>query len=119
MANPNIVNVTNIFANTAALIVTTVSSNVISNPSSSGKVYKINALTISNANTTTTANITIQYQKTGVGYSLVGNVAVPSAATLVAVSKDSSLYLLEGDALRCNASSNIGMTAIVSFEEIS
>lgn len=119
MANPNIVNVSTINANTAVLAITTTAANVITNPSSSGKVYKINALTVANGNTSTNANVTVDYQKQGTFYPIAGNVTVPSSATLVVISKDSSLYLLEGDSLRCNASATVGMTAVVSFEEIS
>lgn len=119
MANPNIVNVTTINANTAAMILSNVAANIISNSATSGKVYKINALTIANANTTTSANANVEYQKAGVYYPLAGNITVPSSATLVVISKDSSIYLLEGDSLRCNASANISMTAVVTFEEIS
>ena len=119
MANPNIVNVTTINANTAVMTVTTTAANIISNPASSNKVYKINALTVANGNLTTTANVTVDYQKTGTYYPIAGNVTVPTNATLVVVSKDTSLYLLEGDSLRCNATATVGMTAVVSFEEIS
>lgn len=119
MANPNIVNVTTILANTAVLTVTTTAANIISNPASSNKVYKINALTVANGNTSTSANVSVDYQKAGTNFQLVGNVTVPSSATLVVISKNSSIYLLEGDALRCNASAAVGMTAVVTFEEIS
>lgn len=118
MANPNIVNVTTIYANTAAMAVTTVAANVISNPAASGKVYKINALTVANGNTSATANVSVNYQKSGINYPLAGNVVIPSSATLVVISKESGLYLLEGDSLACVASANLGFTAIVSFEEI-
>lgn len=119
MANPNIVDVTTIKANTAVMTVTTTAANIITNPSSSNKVYKINALTVANGNLTTSANVTVDYQKSGIFYPITGNVVVPSNATLVVVSKDTSLYLLEGDSLRCNASALVGLTGVVSFEEIS
>ena len=88
MANPNIVNVSTINANTAVMTVTTTAANIISNPASSNKVYKINALTVANGNLTTTANVTVDYQKTGTYYPIAGNVTVPTNATLVVVSKD-------------------------------
>jgi hypothetical protein len=119
MANPNIVNVTTINANTAVMTVTTTAANIISNPASSNKVYKINALTLANGNLTTAANVTVDYQKAGVYYPIAGNVTVPTSSTLVPISKDSSIYLLEGDSLRCNANQVVGITAVLSFEEIS
>ena len=119
MANPNIVTVSTIQANTAVMTVTTTAANIISNPSASNKVYKINALTIANGNTSSTSNVTVNYQKAGVNYALAGNVIVPTSATLVVLSKDSGIYLLEGDALQCNATVATGLTAVLSFEEIS
>lgn len=119
MANPNIVNTTTINANMAVMTVTTTAANIISNAAASGKVYKINALTLANGNTTSTSNVTVDYQKGGTFYSVANNVIVPTSATLVVISKDSGIYLLEGDSLRVNSSVAVNMTAVLSFEEIS
>ena len=51
MAQPNIVNVSTIYGNTAVANVTNVYSNLVVNSASSGKAYKINSLYVSNANT--------------------------------------------------------------------
>lgn len=118
MANPNIVNVTTIYANTAVMNISTTSANIISNAGASDKVYKINALTVSNGNTSSSSNVTVMYNKTGTSFALANNVVVPSSATLVVISKDSSIYLLEGDSITCNSSVNVGLSAILSFEEI-
>ena len=110
MANPNIVNVANIYANTAVWSVTTVNGNVVVNAASSNKVYKINAFTFANGNNTATSNVTLNFQRGGTNYPIVSNVPVPTNSTLVALSKDSSVYLLEGDSLLCNSTSNIKLS---------
>jgi hypothetical protein len=48
MANPNIVNVTTILANTAMQAVSASLVDIVANPASSGCVYKINSLSVSN-----------------------------------------------------------------------
>ena len=48
MAAPNIVNVTTITGKTAGLAVTTSATDIVDNPASSGKVFKVNSLIISN-----------------------------------------------------------------------
>jgi hypothetical protein len=44
---------------------------------------------------------------------------VPNDATLVLISKDTSVYLEEGDYIDLLASSNLYLQGIVSYEEIS
>lgn len=119
MANPNIVNVTTIKGNVAGLTVSDVTSNVVYNPVDSNTVYKINTITVANGNLTTTSNVTIDLFKNGSSYPIAANVIVPSSATLVVVSKDSSIYVNEGDSIRALAESNVGMTLVCSWEEIS
>jgi len=119
MANPNIVNVTTIKGNVAGITVTTAASNVVYNPSASNTIYKINTLTIANGNLTTTSNVTVEIVKNGTSYPITSNVIVPSSATLVVISKDSSIYVMEGDTLRAYSTSNINLSAVCSWEEIS
>jgi hypothetical protein len=119
MAAPNIVNVTTIIGNTAFMNVTTVSSNVVANPASSNKVFKINTLLISNIDGANTADITANFFRGAIPYAIVSTVAVPADASLVAISKDTAIYLEEGDYIRLTASANNDLQAICSYEEIS
>jgi len=119
MANPNIVNVTSIKGNVAGITLTTAASNVVYNPTSSNSIYKINTLTVANGNLTTTSNVTIELLKNGSSYPITSNVIVPSSATLVVISKDSTIYIMEGDTLRAYSTSNISLSAVCSWEEIS
>lgn len=119
MAQPNIVNVATIFGDTAVMNVTTVASNIVANPASSGKVYKINTLLISNIDGANTCNITVGYFRGGIEYRILSTVDVPADSTLVAISKDISIYLEEGDYIRLSAAANNDLNAILSYEEIS
>ena len=120
MANPNIVNVTTIYGNTATLAVSTTTTNVVSNPSSSGQVYKINALTIANINTLSSAvNINVEYNNAGSNTYLARNVVVPANSSLVIIGKDTAMYLLENTSLQLTAGANTSLSALVSYEQIS
>lgn len=120
MANPNIVNVTTIYGNTATLAVSTTTTNVVSNPSSSGQVYKVNALTVANINTLSSAvNINVEYNNAGANTYLARNVVIPANSSLVILGKDTAMYLLENTSLQLTAGSNNSLSALVTYEQIS
>jgi pyruvate/2-oxoacid:ferredoxin oxidoreductase beta subunit len=118
MANPNIVNVTTIYGETAVLSATTANANVVANPASSSSVYKINSLFASNLNVASDMDLTVDIIRSGTNYSLARNVTIPFNATIVVIAKDSTLYLQEGDALSCAASSNSNVQVVCSYEVI-
>ena len=119
MAAPNIVNVATITGKTAVANVTTVATDVITNSVSSGKVFKINSLIISNIDGAAAADISASIYRSSVEYKFAHTITVPADATLVVLSKDTALYLEEGDAVRLTASANGDLQAICSYEEIS
>ena len=118
MANPNIVNVSTIYGNTGVLAVTTVQTNVVSNPASSSTLYKVNSLIATNACTSPLA-ITVQYNNAGTNTNIATSISVPSAASVVILGKDTQIYLTESTSLQINAVSNGYITAICSWEQIS
>jgi hypothetical protein len=119
MAAPNIVNVTTIRGNTAVLNVTTVSANIVANPASSNKVFKINTLLVANIDGTSAADITVEFVRGGVAFNVASTITVPADASLVVLSKDTSIYLEESDFIQLRASANNDLHAICSYEEIS
>lgn len=119
MANPNIVDVTTITGKTAVQSVGTSATAIVTNASSSGKVFKINSLVVSNIDGTSPADITVDLFRSSVAYKLASTVTVPADATLVVMSKDTSVYLEEGDSLRLTASAASDLQAVCSYEEIS
>jgi len=118
MANPNIVNVSAIYGNTGFLSITTSAANVVVNPGGSGAVYKLNTLLVSNINASSSAAVTIELNRSGTNTAIVKNVALATGGSLVAISKDSSLYLLEGDIIQASGNVASSLQAVASWEQI-
>lgn len=117
MAAPNIVNTTTITGKTAVQIVTTSATAIVTNSAASGKVFKVNALFISNVDGVNNADITVDIFRSSVAYRIARTVVVPADASLDVISK--SIYLEEGDTLRLTANANSDLEAVCSYEEIS
>ena len=93
MTAPNIVNVATITGKTAVQAVGTSAAAIVTNPGSSNKVFKINALYVSNVDGTNAANINVSVQRSGTDYHIGKTISVPADSTLDVISK--SLYLEE------------------------
>lgn len=119
MSNPNIVQVATIAGNTAVANVTTSATSIVTNTASSGKVYKINGVLITNIDSANTATITLDLYRSSVAYSIASNVSVTSNTTYTPIDRTLSLYLLEGDSLRVTANANSRLQAVATWEEIS
>jgi len=119
MANPNIVNVSDIRGKTAVQAVTTTATAIVSNSAGSDKVFKINSLTIANVDGVNSADINVDVFRSSTATRIAFTIAVPADSTLVVISKDTSIYLEEGDSLRCTASHDTRLEAVCSYEEIS
>ena len=117
MAAPNIVNVTTITGKSAVQIVTTSATAIVTNSASSGKVFKVNALYVSNVDGTDSANINVDLFRASTAYHIAKTISVPPDSTLVVISK--AIYLEEGDSIRLTASANSDLEAVCSYEEIS
>lgn len=116
MAAPNLVNVTTIFGKTAVQAVGTSATAIVTNSAASGKVLKINALYISNVDGTSSADITVDIFRSSTAYRIASTILVPADSTLDIISK--SIYLEEGDSLRCTASAAGDLEAVCSYEEM-
>lgn len=119
MAAPNIVNVSTITGKTALQAVGTSATAIVTNSGGSNKVFKINSLVISNVDGTNSADITVDVFRSAVAYRVASTIAVPADATLVVISKETAMYLEEGDTLRLTASAAGDLEAVCSYEEIS
>lgn len=118
MANPNIVNVTTIYGNTAAIAASTVTTNNVVNPAGSGSLYKINNVIASNINSVS-ASVTLEINNNGSNNYIARNMVVPALTTLVIVGKDTAIYLLENSSLQVTASANVCIHTVASWEQIS
>jgi hypothetical protein len=124
MAAPNIVDVTTITGKSAVVDLTTTSATaVVSNAASSGKVFKINSLVVSNVDGTNAADITISYFSEddigGTATEIVSTISVPADASLVVIDKNTSIYLEEDRSIGATAGTASDLKVLVSFEEIS
>ena len=120
MAAPNIVNAATIIGKTSVLDVTTSSTAIVSNASSSGKVLRVNALIISNESNTVSYKITTELYSTNrspnISY-LTYQIAIPPNSSLDVISK--TIYLEEGDSIRLLGDANNILSALCSYEDIS
>jgi hypothetical protein len=124
MANPNIVNVTAIYGKTAVTNLTTTNATlVVENVAGSNKVFKINSLIVSNVDGSTAADVTVSlYSEDNIGGTatqIVSTVSVPADASLVVISKDTSIYLEEDRSIGATAGTANDLKVVCSYEEIS
>lgn len=118
MAAPNIVNTTTITAKTDVQIVGTSPTAITTNTAGSGQVYKINSILVANVDGTNAADITVDLFRGGVAYRVASTISVPADSTVVVISKDTFIYLEEGDAIRCTASATGDLEAVCAYEII-
>lgn len=122
MAAPNIVGVSSIYGRTTSGALTTVTGSLLSNAASSGKVMKINSIIVANVDGTNNADATISYNTAAAGAgtnrAIIFTVTVAADATLVALGKDSPIYLEENTSITGSASANGDLEYIISYEEI-
>ena len=117
MAAPNIVNVATITGKTAVQSITTSATAIVTNSASSNKVFKVNALLISNVDTSNDATVNVDLYRSSTAYHITKAVNVPAGTTLDVMNKP--IYLEEGDALRLTASAGSDLQGVCSYEEIS
>ena len=117
MAAPNVVNVGTITGKTAVQAVGTSATAIVENTAASGKVFKVNALYVSNVDGTNNADVTIDLFRSSTAYHIAKTLVVPADATIDVLTK--AIYLEEGDALRLTANAVSDVEAICSYEEIS
>lgn len=117
MTAPNVVSVATITGKTDVLAATTIATAITT--AATSKLLKINSVIIANIDGTNDADITLDLFRSSTAYKIISTVTVPADATLVAISKDSAIYLEEGDALRATASVDGDLQVICSYEIIS
>jgi hypothetical protein len=124
MANPNIFASSNAYGNTSLTsLSSTGATSIVSNAASSGQVYKINTLVVSNNDASTAYTVTINmYSAAAIGgtaFPWVTTLSVPAASSIVVIDKTSTMYLLENKSIGATAGTANKITVIASWEEIS
>lgn len=130
MANPNIVNVSAIYGTTTYLTPSGTSAVVlVPNAASSGKVFKIDNIVVSNT-TASAANTTVSIYTNGAvaqgsapsggtAFPIVSTVSVPAYSSLIALDKTTALYLQEGTSITVTSGTGSALTYSISYEDIS
>ena len=117
MANPNVVAVSSIYANTA--VDADVAASAVSLLTcGSNKLQKINSLIIANIDGTNAATIDVWVTRSSADYYIAKTISVPADATLVVIDKNMGLYLTDNDVLKIQASAAGDLSATCSYEEI-
>ena len=127
MAAPNIVNVATINGESQGFeLDTTLTTSLML--IDTGKLVKINRMTVANIDGTNAADVTVQVTKatrtsaatgasiSGATFKIASTVSVPADAVLVL--SDTPIYLEEGDKLEGGASAASDLTLFVSYEVI-
>lgn len=123
MANPNIVNVAAIYGNSSQTALSSTSAtSIVSNAAASGKVFKINSITVANVDGTAAADITINVYSAaalgGTAFPIVSTISVPADATLIVTDKTTTFYLLENQSIGATAGTANDLVVNASWEEI-
>ena len=116
MAQPNIVDVVSIFGETKGAALTTSLTSIVT--CAANKVYKINAIYVSNVDGTNNAEVDIAFYNNDntTAYYIAKTVVVPADASLDVLSKP--IYLEESDAIQAKASAASDLEIVVSYEII-
>jgi 3-polyprenyl-4-hydroxybenzoate decarboxylase len=115
MPTPNIVSPTNIALKSFAASVSSAFTSILS--CGSNKVLKVSSLVASNV-TATASSISIAVNDGTVARSVVTDVSVPENASVVIVSRDNPLYVVEGHSVEVASGVPSEVEITGSYEEI-
>ena len=118
MANPNMASATTITGHSAVAFLSTSTTSLITNSAASGKIIKIESVIVSNVDGTNAADVNAWVRRSSSNYNIAQTVSVPADTTLVLVSRDTTIYLMEGDVLKGGAGAASDLELFVSYESI-
>jgi len=123
MANPNIVNVTSIYGNTAYLVPTGTSATTWTGLTpAAGTVNKVGSIVATNV-TGTAALITVSINSAtgggGTAYRLAYQTTVPANSTLIVVDKSTSIYVGEAQSIVVTSGTSSAIEMVATYEAIS
>jgi hypothetical protein len=124
MANPNLASASNVYVGNALIRLTSTSATqVVSNAASSGKAYLIDSLVVSNCDGANAADITIDLfasaTNTGTATKIAHTITVPADATLIVISKENPISLMEDQSIYATASAADDLHVVASWKELS
>ena len=122
MTAPNMVNITSMIGKTEQVTLSTTDQifcwNQTTNALLANAVFKVNTILVSNIDGTNAATFTIDRWDGNSSTTIFHQIDVPAKSTLVVLSKDTALYLEEGDRLNAIATTASDLTLTVSYEII-
>lgn len=118
MAAPNLTTATTIIGKTKADWVPASLTAILTNPTNSSQAFRINVLYVTNLSSSDSV-VTVDIYRNSVSYKIASAIPVPTQNSLVAIAKDTSIYLEEGDSLRVSAGSASTLQYVVSYEVMS
>ncbi|CAB5238314.1 hypothetical protein UFOVP162_32 [uncultured Caudovirales phage] len=123
MANPNIVNVTAIYGNTAYLIPTGTSATTWTGLTpATGTTNKVGSIVATNV-TATAATITVSINSAtgggGTAYRLAYQTSVPGNSSLMVVDKSTSIYVGEAQSIVVTSGTSSAIEMVATYEAIS
>ena len=116
MANPNLVSVTSIYAESVqAELDTTLTTEILL--AASNKLVKVNNILIANIDGSSAVDISVFITKSGGSpIAIASTISVPADSTLTVIDKNTSIYLMEGDNIAAGASANSDATITIDYE---
>jgi hypothetical protein len=123
MANPDLKNLNNVYGIGEGIVnIPTTPTGILVNNDSSGFVYKINTIYVSNIHPTDDADLTIDLynnSSSSIMAYFTKNMNVPHSQSVVPVSQHAPVYLNEARSIRATSSIPSGLSIVVSYEVIS
>ena len=116
MANPNLVSVTSIYAESVqAELDTTLTTEILL--AASNKLVKVNNILIANIDGSSAVDISVFITNSGGSpIAIASTISVPADSTLTVIDKNTSIYLMEGDNIEAGASANSDATITIDYE---
>ena len=124
MANPNLAAATSVYAVNAQLSLTSTSATqLITNAASSGKVYLIDSIVVSNVDGVNAADISVvrfnSATNTGTAFPICSTVVVPADASLIVVGTENKISLTENESIYVTASAANDLVVDANWKELS
>lgn len=124
MANPNLAAATSVYAaNAQVSLTTTTATQLVSNAASSGKVYLIDSIVVSNVDGTNACDVTVtrfnSATNTGTAFPICSTVAVPADASLIVVGTENKINLMEDESIYVTASVASDLVVDANWKELS
>tara|TARA_R110000751_G_scaffold230123_1_gene331638 strand:+ start:238 stop:603 length:366 start_codon:yes stop_codon:yes gene_type:complete len=116
MANPNLVAVTSIYAESVqAALTTTLTTQIL--VAASNKLVKVNNILIANIDGSAAVDISVFITKSGGSpVAIASTISVPADSTLTVIDKNTSIYLQEGDNIEAGAGAASDATITINYE---